>query len=216
MKLAHASKNLIVYDGVMEANAHAVLWKWVQQEEYAPANAVSWQKVCRLTDCNTMLGRKWRGGPWNNGLDICAYYVIEIAKHHKDHFGDDWSEITYQSHVLPRNSKSSWQGGLDKYPTAILFTHPRWSPEWGGELLVAEVPESYDATTQETGRHLTHEWWDGYLSEVGVGISVQAKPNRIVLMPAGTWHMTTRVDPDAGDNPLCFVTAQFGRPNPAG
>jgi len=218
MKLAYANKNVVVYDDVMDENAYAALWKWVQLENYATSHSGSWHKVWHLTDAQPMMGHEWQASkrPWNNGMDICAHYISEIAKHHKDHLGEegkDWNEVVYRSYLYARNSKISWHNDMGYASAAVFYTHPRWSPQWGGELFVAEVPEKYDLVTQESGPHLTHDWWDGYLSERGVGLYIQPKPNRLVLMPAGTWHMINRVDADAGDNVRCSITAFFKKVN---
>lgn len=224
MKLVVATPQVVVYDDVMDENAFAALWRWVQMEEYALSHTAKWYKVWRATDGQPLMGHEMLNSkrPFHNGMDIAAHYITEIAKHHPQHCGQqdkDWNEIIFRSYVYPRGTKISWHNDVGYVSAALFYTHPKWSPQWGGELYVGEVPENYDKTTQEVGPHLTHDWWDGFLGERGIGMYIQPKPNRLVLMPAGVWHMISRVDPDAGDNNRCSVVGFFKNkpaPTPAG
>ncbi|MGH7175462.1 MAG: hypothetical protein ACREGR_03845, partial [Minisyncoccia bacterium] len=154
MKLAFANNKVVVYDDVMDPNAFAALWQFIQKEQYALSHTGSWYKVWRLTDAQPMMGQEWCNSkrPFNNGMDIAAHYIWELAKHHPDHLGKyekDWNEIILRSYIYPRGTKISWHNDQGYTSAAIFYTHPKWSPQWGGELFVAEVPEKYEVVTQE-------------------------------------------------------------------
>lgn len=206
MKRTFINDKFAIFDDVLPPDLFDKVWLHAQYENYAQSlSSGSWIKVWRIGD-NSPLGSTeylWSKQPFNNYMDVVGYYFNEIAKNSKEILRDNtWDELSMRSYIYPRGSKLSWHNDADQYAGAFTFyVHPKWGSTWGGELLVAEVPEFNRMKVKpNVGPHLEHEWEDDYLLQYGVGQFVSPKPNRCVIMAPGVYHSVNRVDADAGDH----------------
>lgn len=207
MKLTFKNSKFAIYDDVLPPDMFDMVWLHAQHDNYSTSLAVgNWIKVWRIGD-NPPLGTTeyhWSKRPFNNYMDVVGHYFNEIAKNTTDVVGDEsnWGDLALRTYIYPRGSKLSWHNDADHYAGAFTYyVHPKWGSTWGGELMVAEVPDLKSVKKQpKVGPHLDHEWEDGYLLEYGVGQWISPKPNRCVVMASGVYHSISRVDADAGDH----------------
>ena len=190
VKLTIQTENMVVLDDVLTKEHFKAMWQYTETEQYAIPHVQNWIKVWRLGDNLPMGGPEYVRGPNNNepfgnAMDLMVAYTMEIAKLYPKYMGEDYDEAVFRSYLYPRNTKLSWHDDSIYKSAMVFYTHRRWNNSWGGELMVEETPES------------------------GVGIFVQAKPNRLVLTRAPILHQINRVDADAGENVRSSIVAFF-------
>jgi Rps23 Pro-64 3,4-dihydroxylase Tpa1-like proline 4-hydroxylase len=214
MKIVHQNKKFAIIDDVLPDEQFDRLWKHFQAEQFSIPHAQQWQKVWRLTDANCLGGPSYQltKKPFNNYMDGVSSYLLAALKYAPEIKGDqgkDWSEATFRPYIYPRGSKLSWHNDGGSYHAALTYyCHPYWGSTWGGELMVAEVPDLQAFRNKHKGQpHLDHRWEDEFLAERGLGQWIFPKPNRLVIMAAGVFHTINRVDPDAGDHARCSIVS---------
>lgn len=205
MKLVFKNNKFTIYDDLLPDDLFQNVWVHAQMDNYStPMSSGNWVKVWRVGDGFPMgtVEYNWSKQPFNNYMDVVGHYFTEIAKNSTDLVGDSWDEMILRSYLYPRNTKLSWHNDANSYKGAFTYyIHPKWGSTWGGELMVAEVPDIREIKKKPlVGPHLEHEWEDEYIIERGVGQYICPKPNRCVLMAGGVYHSINRVDPDAGDH----------------
>jgi hypothetical protein len=179
-------------------------------------------------------GRVMRCYPTRGGIDS----VIALLLDRHDELapwigarGRDWKAMTARPYLYPAGTALAWHTDAYSYSGAFVFyAHPQWSASWGGELMISDastadadlgdkhvvsavvrdgkvaglrripVPPALDQTRENE-----------VLVGAGLGEFVIAKPNRLVIMRAGTPHRIARVDAAAGDNVRCSVGGCFLR-----
>lgn len=83
-----------------------------------------------------------------------------------------WRTLAARVFVYPPRTSLGWHDDATNYAGAFTFyAHPRWEPDWGGELLV-----------QTPGAQ-------------GVGLCLLPRPNRLVVLRGGVSHKVCRVAP---------------------
>lgn len=189
----------VVYDDVLDEQQFSNLYSYVKNEKYTIPHVAGWEKVWKLTDSFPMGGPPYYKTkmPFNNSLDIIAHYILEISKIHKNLIGD-FEEVTFRSYLYPYGSKLSWHNDQGYKGAAIFYSHKEWKSGWGGELMVAHVPNDLSGLDEENT-----------VSRFGIGHYISCKPNRLVLTKAGVWHSINRVDVNAGENVRSTIVGFF-------
>ena len=125
---------------------------------------------------------------------------------------DTWTGVSARPYVYPRDTGLSWHvDDHELYAGAfIYYAHPRWDAHWGGELLIAELPDDDDDNDELPimGYRFETEAYSERLLDMGCGNFVMPKPNRLVLL-AGAPHMIARVSPAAGHNVRASISGFF-------
>lgn len=199
----------VVYDDVLDEKELPIVQNYVASEKYASPNASGeWKKVWRLNDANCM------GGPayWHSsgvkafplGMQIAYHYISKLAEENKDLIGE-WKDISIRPFLYPRNTKLSWHNDIGYKAAAIIYVHPYWGSTWGGELMIAHVPDEDPSSPP----WVSHRVEDKFMEHFGIGQYITAKPNRFVLTTSNVWHQVNRVDVDAGDNLRQTIVAFF-------
>lgn len=181
---------------------------FVSKEKFYNPHKDGWQSVWKTTDGECLRTAAYYSDqfPMKTPLDALFDVMLETCIAHPDLCGvnpNDWDRLTVSSYIYPCGTRLSWHGDGGAYSGALTYyCHPRWSPHWGGELLVANTPhESYIPTLDyDVAPGVDHSRLDAWLNAYGIGHMIIPKPNRLVLMKAGTCHMVNRVDSAAGDN----------------
>ncbi|WP_042388602.1 2OG-Fe(II) oxygenase [Streptacidiphilus melanogenes] len=111
--------------------------------------------------------------------------------------GDDWDRAGFTFWRYPAGSRLSWHNdvGGGRVGEFIVFLHDTWRASWGGELMILDEnpPPSGDKT-------------DNFIAQMESQVrhsntspvAIMPRPNRLVLVKAGTAHQINRVDPTAG------------------
>lgn len=179
-------------------------------------------------------GRVTRSYPTRGGIDS----IIGLLLDRHDEFaewigarGHDWKALTARPYLYPAGTALSWHTDAYSYSGAFVFyAHPEWSASWGGELMICDESTADTnlgdkhvlSTVVKEGKvvglrrmpvppALDHKRENEILVGAGLGEFVIAKPNRLVIMRAGTPHRIARVDPAAGENVRCSIGGCFLR-----
>jgi hypothetical protein len=209
MKLTIDNPKFVIYDEVLESEDFKNVWKWCENEQYFTINSSNWLKVWRLSDGTPMGGPEYyhSKSPFESvPLNLVHQHAIAIANRHPQIVGD-WNEIIFRSYVYPRGSRIDWHNDQGYTAALILYTHDYWSANWGGELMIAEIPKNHEY--KNVGGQIDTSWKNDFINIWGAGNYVMPKPNRMVLTPAGVWHSINRVDADAGDHCRCSIVCFF-------
>lgn len=123
----------------------------------------------------------------------------------------DWQHFSINGWLYPPHTGLSLHcDGYDQYSGAyVFFLNPLWRIHWGGLLLVmdqmanqriAKRFEEPDIVEFCRKKWLHVSEHDEMIMESGFAQCVLPKANRIVFIEPGTFHMVTKVLPNAGDN----------------
>lgn len=197
-----------VWDDILSPHDFGTLMAFVSRQKYAYAHHNGWESVWKATDGECMRTKTTftEQFPTRTPLDLVYEAMVEVCLSNPDLCGlnpNDWNRMSVSSYIYPGGTRLSWHGDGDAYSGALTYyCHPRWSPHWGGELLVANTPATslIPKLDYDVAPGVDHSQLDAWINAYGVGHMIVPKPNRLVLMKGGTCHMVNRVDAAAGDN----------------
>lgn len=204
-----SNKKMMVWDNVLDDKQFGKLLTEFSGKSFKRQHNTNWEKVWRPSDGEVLReSSSMYSVNFPNGTALSDLHDIMMAEccAHPEICGVkdvDWEHIVLTMYIYPAGTRLSWHGDGVEYTSAFTFyCHPRWSPHWGGELLVASTPPSdiMPKVDYEVSPAIDHSQLDAFLNAYGVGQMIIPKPNRLVLMRSGTCHMVNRVDQTAGDN----------------
>lgn len=208
MKEVIKNSRFAIWDDVLSPTDFGNLMAHVSKDQFQSPHRDGWQSVWKTTDGECLRTKPLftENFPTKTPLDSIFEAMVIACLENPQICGlnpNDWDRLTLTSYIYPTGTRLSWHGDGGDYSCALTYyCHPRWSPHWGGELLVANTPpESYIPTLDyDVDPGVDHSRIDAWINAYGVGHLIVPKPNRLVLMKAGTCHMVNRVDSAAGDN----------------
>jgi hypothetical protein len=221
MKLILRSDTFAVFDDALPAAQFAALNHYVLHDvPLRPVHSAGYQKVWHFLDgtpftspqimtevVSTGNRSRTRGDARLGGPDVYGYpsgcpvdSVVALLLRRAARFsgwtgvaGTDWHTLAASVFAYPQGTGLDWHSDADHYSGAFtLYAHKEWQPPWGGELLLSTDLVSPDRW-QECGTFVT------------------PRPNRLVLLRAGTLHKVHRVTPRAGDRTRYAVSGFFDR-----
>lgn len=239
MVLSFKNDQFAVFDDFLLPQEFMVVWNYFQSVDFEFIQSKKWVKVNRLLDGNPLFGpvlysERHRSNihgtvfPSGEGLDIvCSKiqsqaYLFESLIGKKD---EDWKYFFARSYLYPAGSGLSWHDDYGNNMGAyVLYVHPSWNSQWGGELFIADpstrnmkrtkVPVTLEsAETKFVGPYLNNSDESEKLMANGIGHYIQPKPNRLIIISAGVQHMVKKVEISAGDNCRCSIAGFFIKPN---
>lgn len=113
--------------------------------------------------------------------------------------GAAWDFFTCTPYLYPLGSGLSWHDDAKgRAASYVFYLHDEWKASWGAELLIAdrECPDHRSETIN-------------HIQVASFGTYVTPRPNRLVVIKAGTPHTVKRVDVNAGENVRTSVTGFF-------
>jgi len=226
-RLVYRDLGVAVYDDLLPPGAFEAIVRFVQGALCEPAEVrlpagdgrayVGW----REGDGRPIRSRTWRAArrPFGNALDPLAVAVSARVTDNASLFGEAfvaWNDVSYRVSRYRAGERLSWHDDGVGAGAYTYYAHPKWSPTWGGELLVADVParESLGPEAAE-GALCNPDAWVNHLHVRGRGIVIHAAPNRLVLIRAGTEHAIGRIRGDVGERARCSVNGFVKRRDPA-
>jgi len=124
------------------------------------------------------LGRRYPTGTW---LDPALEMIRNCAAKSPNLIGkypSDWWGLTCRLYAYGAGTRADWHTDAAGYTGAfVYYVHPLWNRSWGGDLLVRVDDMSLAADC---------------------GIFVTPRPNRLVLLKAGTEHAVSRLSSAIG------------------
>ena len=227
---------LIVADEILPPPTFKSLWREVSHGDYKSVHAQRWDKAWRLWDGNPLRGEAvyfdpkgafgWKGStyPTSTAVDALIDAVRRISGERPEVVGvegKDWIALFLSPWLYPVGSGLALHQDAQRYSGSFtFFTHPRWGVHWGGELLVASarsaITTSAGSAQASSLTSFNDEAWEFEVSDencddVGIGVCVAPKPNRMALIGPDRPHRVTRVDQNAGTNVRASIAGFFLR-----
>ncbi|WAL72912.1 2OG-Fe(II) oxygenase [Kitasatospora sp. YST-16] len=109
--------------------------------------------------------------------------------------GQDWDRAGFTFWRYPAGSRLSWHNdaGGGRTGEFIVFLHEEWRASWGGELMILDEEP---VTSVRDGDFLAQMELQ-VRESASSPVAIVPRPNRLVLVKAGTVHQINRVDPTA-------------------
>ncbi|MFG2338936.1 2OG-Fe(II) oxygenase [Streptomyces yangpuensis] len=233
MKITIRTPHLTVVDDFLDEAEFTSLATSLQFLPYRPMHSKEWVKAYGLSSAPVLqseMATRGRVDSTPPGMSRVGSLVERIARPDETLRADYPQGITGQgATVTGRTVLSGVGAGLNWHNDAesllgayVFYGHPRWGSSWGGELLVLAEDEAAgrDRTgdsgsrPRETNGDVGPDFQlDGraeqYRNDIGHGIFVSARPNRLVLLTSHVHHRVTPVTPSAGDQPRTAVVGFF-------
>jgi Rps23 Pro-64 3,4-dihydroxylase Tpa1-like proline 4-hydroxylase len=202
------NSRFVVWDDILSSEDFGQLLVHVSKSKFHSPHRNGWESVWKSTDgeCMRTQALYTENFPTKTPLDKIFEVMTEACLINTEICGinpSNWDKMTVSSYIYPSGTRLSWHGDGGAYSAALTYyCHPRWSPHWGGELLVAETPnQNYiPKLDYDVAPGVDHSQIDAWINAYGMGHMIVPKPNRLVLMKSGICHMVNRVDLAAGDN----------------
>ena len=145
MQLTNKDSHYAVLDGVLEDAAFAEFCSYFYNMDFAYRSMTGWQKVWKISDGQILAGAPYyhSKAPFGCHMDILHQTILTLAETHlKDVVGEkdkDWDDFFLTPYIYPVGTKISWHNDTGYVAAAIFYTHKVWSPNWGGELMIARL-----------------------------------------------------------------------------
>jgi hypothetical protein len=231
VKLVDSGAVFQVWDEVLPELDFTALWRFFQHDKLESVHHDGRQTVWRIGDGEPLAGthvvRKLDERGEASPLDALLGLLVDRAADFAPLVAD-WRSLDARTYLYPRGSGLGWHNDPEPYRGAwIFYAHPRWSAQWGGELMIAheslrgqallprakqfalENGQLVGAPPVPMDNHLDNSQEDALLAEPGVGRFVLPRPNRLVVLASGVPHRINRVSDDAGDRVRCSVAGFF-------
>lgn len=223
MRLILSNDHFAVFDDVLTQLEFRQVWQYVQDQDYRYASSGKWEKVFGLLDGRSLEGPVVLAGkiceaadkhenlfPTGTAIDLLFTKLLNYGDQIEawtGRTGHDWHLLTGRAFLYPCGTALSWHDdGGKKTASFTYYSHLNWNIEWGGELMIATHGNNPPpAETSPLNNDLENE----LLMESGFGHYVMPKPNRLVVISAGTAHRISRVDIAAGHNTRCSISGFF-------
>jgi len=210
MKLVFRDSRVVVYDNTFSPAEFQLVWDHVRSEPYGSPSQSRWEKVWHLNDGSPVMSRsrQYSQRPFHNVFDVVMTRFISVLHENEalvGREGVDWEDFSLTTHIYQRGTKISGHRDAGRYAgSCLVYIHPEWSSFWGGELFIPE--EGHDSTTLESvPMNQFEDGNDRRPPGSEFGLYIVPRPNRLVLTAPDTYHYTSRVDPDAGENLRCSI-----------
>lgn len=200
MKLVIKTARYAVIDEVLPEPLFQDTWKTLADERFSQKNVtIDWSKTWSFEGQPGYSSSAviYRQAEPNTYQEVLGQVFLEITKHLPEIIDKDWQDLRIHTQMFGRGVKINGHYDLHSAGSFTFYAHPRWDCNWGGELIIPEVP-SFSEGQDKPPQSLDRSWENKFL-EVGIGQVITPKPNRCVLTGPGVFHYTNRVDPDAGD-----------------
>lgn len=184
----------------VHADGYEAVWHYLDGVPYASASVVTEVERragdLRATTDERLIGPTAYAYPSDCAVDRVVAAIVANADRFAPWVGaaaDTWNTLSATAFVYPMGTGLDWHTDDRNYTGAYtLYAHAEWKPPWGGELLLSNAVVAADD-------------WSGH------GTFVVPRPNRLVVLRAGTLHKIHRVSPRAGDHVRRAISGFFDR-----
>ncbi len=182
-----------------------------------PTALAAWQRIERLQKCQPSFGSispeldgiSYFSEVALSGIDLEKRYVDEVRRGISlgcEHLGssDFLGLDRLRFWRYPRGTGLDWHDdGSGRSVAVTFYLSPEWRAHWGGELDIIDcsteqVPCIYSVVPRDL------------MNAPVPPVTLFPRPNRLILMTAGTFHRVRRVDANAGEHLRRSFTAFLG------
>lgn len=200
MKLTARNNIFAVIDDVLSPDLALGVRLDLEQEVYSTFNMLQhWSRIWRLGDTRpaSTIARRMSEGPFEKKpyIHLLASVFDQVAKQMPE-LVKPYTDLRIHSHVYNRDVKIAWHVDTHSVGSFTYYAQEKWSVNWGGELF---IPHGIAPVLEEVLPSFSFAKEEELLNNM-IGVYISPKPNRLVLLLPGIYHMVNRVDADAGDN----------------
>jgi hypothetical protein len=158
-----------VIDDFLTPQQHRALWTAFQERIASPTAAPDWNRFYQAVD----------GVADDEAVPLLGVFSAKLfASMRADPLPiamDPWSGFSLSPWVYRAGMGLNWHSDAAYLGSYIYYAHPTWDSSWGGDLLVAPdgAPSAGD-------------------------VSIDPRPNRLVLLRGGTLHCIRKVESAVG------------------
>jgi hypothetical protein len=246
MERTYECSQFVIFDDVLPTSEFEAVWRYLQLSRVVNGDMAYLGGPWQITEALPLFGATISalsestssparpspatGGspvyPTGTAVDFVVEKLFQLAPQIEPWVGkvdEEWVLVTAAPWIFPPGTGISWHTDSGAHTGAyILYVHPEWEAQWGGELLVAEkacrlfpsglsTPAPYSLEERLRYRFDKRPMSD-YLRRVGTGQFISPAPNRLVVLEVGHPHKTSRVDAAAGDHVRASISGLFVRP----
>ncbi|KIF02326.1 hypothetical protein PL81_30640 [Streptomyces sp. RSD-27] len=205
----------------------------IQFLNYRPMHSKEWVKAYGMSGAPVMQSELVARGQTNStppGMGRVGALVERIASPGET-LAAGYPQRLSAGHgtLTGRTVLSGIGAGLDWHNDAesllgayVFYGHPQWGSSWGGELLVLgdpvgtgresrpPRPQHREQPSGDVGPDFGFDTTAEQLrNDIGHGLYVSARPNRLVVLTSHIHHRVTPVTPSAGDRPRTAIVGFF-------
>jgi len=218
-----------IYDNFLSQAEFAALGSYANSSEYRHVHNEGVRKVWRLHDGSPLQGETtFLGADLAPGRLSAAYAqkpihrflarlndTVDVNARLVGERSSGWKRVSAAPWVYPAGTALSLHADNGRYSGSYtFFVHPRWGLHWGGYLLILNPSKYFEQQAMPDTNGFGH-WWlsddmetDAF-EDPGVAVAILPRPNRLVLIAPHAYHMVTRVDANAGQNPRVSIAGFF-------
>jgi len=230
-RLVTQTDRFLVVDEFLAHDEQLAVWNHFQCQPFRRVEDLGFQGHWLIEDAAVLRGpsvgyahARDARYPTETPLDIMIARFIDLSEHFTPllgAFGDAWDDFTAQMSLHPSGTGLVWHRDAEEnVGSYTYYAHPTWNAEWGGELLLSDdvsIPKELGVyfhrlapASKASGfaapAHLDNDDASELLMRRGLGFFVAPKPNRLVVIQAGTPHAIAKVRPSAGRQVRASVT----------
>lgn len=129
--------------------------------------------------------------------------------------GMDWKVLSFSLWQYPAGTRLGWHNDAGNGRTGefILYLHEQWRPSWGGELIVLDAFSPLEVEGLPVAQRFA-AIENIVASSRSTLTAIHPRPNRLVMVRAGTCHYINRVDSAAGSARRRSLTGFASLPAP--
>lgn len=233
MKCVARDDRFAVFDDFLSPPDHARVWRFIGAQRYHGFHAAGWDPVWPLHDGEPLGGPVVHSGdseharsetqatggtprvhvyPTGKGIDRLVEELSLTLPGLEPLIGvqgRDWSVFTARPFLYPAGTGLGWHTDSQVFTGAFsYYAHPEWNSRFGGELFVADTRPGW-TPGEGFGSPLDNRVESAALLECGSGRYVVPKPNRLVVIKAGTLHRINPVHAAAGAHVRSSIAGFF-------
>ncbi len=234
--VVESDERCTIIDDLLSPTELALVWNYFQVQAFRRIDQMGLQGHWLLEDAEALRGptvgynHAWDAQfPTKSPIDYVIQGVIDAAEviaPTVGAMGEAWEAFSAAASIYMRGTGLLWHRDRSARTGSFSFyAHPRWNVEWGGELLLGDrmdIPEElgvyfHKLRDTEVGAgeawqsHLDNDDASELLMDPGLGRFVMPRPNRLVVIRAGTPHSVAKVRDAAGRNVRASVSGFFVR-----
>lgn len=221
---SYADGRVVVYDHFLPEREQQEILRYFESARFRKILPDAWGRAYRLANGESLVGQEVissRRGPEDSTpayptktpLDLAIQRLLACEKELSaviGSYGDSWAQFTMCPYVYPAACGLGWHTDAHCAGAYIYYAHPKWSPHWGGELLVEYCEEDCVPEGALSRGIVQNEALESALKR-GMGYYFRPLPNRLVVLRSCTPHMIVNVHSAAGDNLRLSLSGFFLR-----
>jgi hypothetical protein len=203
MQVTHRGSRYLIIDGFLDDATLAEVRRLMDRATFTEVESV----IYPATDGNALRSRGTvlngrSDGESGAGRPKAYERILKQVAAESEIFGtvgEDWDRVGFTFWQYPAGSRLSWHNdtGNGRRGEFIIFLHQEWKASWGGELMILDEDQPAGDGAIANGDDFIALMENQVRNSAQSPVAIVPRPNRLVLVKAGTAHQINRVDPTA-------------------